>query len=421
MTRAELMTVVRETGCAVECGASVFLCDPGWSKAERALAELQMSEARDRGIRPSGSGPLARLGENGWLCVRTGGSGGGVKFARHDEETLSAAVGGFCAHFGLTRVNAIDVLPAHHVSGLMARVRCAATGGRHRAWDWKRIEGLDLPALDGAAREGTANRGQGTGARGQVTGDRGQGTGGGDGWVISLVPTQLQRLLAVPAAVEWLRGFRVIFLGGGPTWPDLADEAARLGLRVSLSYGMTETAAMVTALRPEEFLAGARSVGAPLPHASVRVAVDGRIAVSGASLFRGYFGSAPRHGEFLTEDGGRIDERGQLHVLGRQDAVIITGGKKVQPAEVEVVLRASGVFADVAVIGVPDPEWGQAVVACYPAGGEPPDVARAVAGLAAHQKPKKFIAVQDWPRTAQGKIDRVALAAAVARGRSDAG
>ena len=67
--------------------------------------------------------------------------------------------------------------------------------------------------------------------------------------MLSLVPTQLQRLLALPAAVAWLRGFRVIFVGGGPVWPELSDAAARAELPVSLSYGLTETAAMVTALR----------------------------------------------------------------------------------------------------------------------------------------------------------------------------
>lgn len=375
MTRAELMAVVRATGCAVEREGAVFLGE-GAENAQRSTFNAQRSI------------------EEGWLCVRTGGSGGGMKFARHDERTLTAAVEGFCQHFGLERVNAVDVLPAYHVSGLMARVRCAATGGTHVAWDWKRLEAGEFPSS--AVRPPPSAV-----------------------WVTSLVPTQLQRLLALPAAVAWLRGFAVIFLGGGPTWPELAEAAARAGLRVSLSYGMTETAAMVTALKPEEFLAGARSSGAALPHARVSVNAEGRVVVGGTSLFRGYVGAADQRGDFVTSDAGRIDERGQLHVLGRADAVIITGGKKVQPAEVEAALRASGEFADVAVIGVPDAEWGEAVVACYllaaDAGGgraKAVDEARAVAGLAPYQRPKRFVAVaaEKWPRNAQGKIDRVALA-----------
>ena len=328
----------------------------------------------------------AEFPKRGWLLIKTGGSSGGAKLARHDEQTIVAAVRGFCAHFRLERVNAVSVLPLYHVSGLMAWMRSAVTGGVFAPWSWTELKQGRRPEL----------------------GERGD-------WVISLVPTQLQRLLEVPAAVEWLRRFRIIFIGGGPIWPGLADAAAQAGLRVSLSYGMTETAAMVAALQPEEFLAGARSSGRPLPHAQVSVTADGIIRVAGESVFRGYWPDFRESREFVTQDLGRIDERGHVHVLGRADAVIITGGKKVQPAEVEAALRASGEFDDVAVIGVPDPEWGEAVVACYPAGGRVPDLARASAALAEHERPKRAVAIPDWPRNAQGKVDRAALLAALAK------
>ncbi len=381
MERAELTQLLQSTGCAEEHGGFVFLCDPAWSAADRAqVRALQKSKFENRNSKIP----------DGWLCIPTGGSSGGVRFARHDERTLTAAVEGFCAHFGFERVNAVGVLPAHHVSGLMARVRCAATGGEHLAWDWKRLERGEQPVLA-----------EGRGA-----------------WMISLVPTQLQRLLASPEALAWLRGFTVIFLGGGPVWPDLAEAAAQARLPVSLSYGMTETAAMVAAQRPGEFLAGDRSSGSAMPHARISTDGEGRIAIAGESVFEGYFPGESAARQFATEDLGRIDERGRLHVLGRRDAVIVTGGKKVQPAEVEAVLRASGEFADVAVVGVPDAEWGEAVVACYPADGKPPDLARvppALQGLAAFKRPKRFVPVADWPRNAQAKINRAALLAAVAK------
>jgi O-succinylbenzoic acid--CoA ligase len=379
MERAELIKLLRATGCAEEHGGFTFLCDPNWSAAERAkVAALQKSKIGNQ---------KSEIG-SGWLCVPTGGSGGGVRFARHDERTLTAAVEGFCAHFGIERVNALGVLPPHHVSGLMARVRCAATGGEHLAGDWKSIAAGQRPAL----RDGN--------------------------WVLSLVPTQLQRLLVSPEAVAWLRGFRVIFIGGGPVWPELADAAARAELPVALSYGLTETAAMVAALRPAEFLAGDRGCGAALPHARVVIDGEGVITITGESVFRGYFPEESAAREFTTEDLGHLDERGHLHVLGRRDAVIITGGKKVQPAEVEAALRASGEFADVAVVGMPDPEWGHTVVACYPANGPQPDLKRlpaALAGLAAFKRPKRYVAIASWPRNAQGKLNRAALLAAGAR------
>jgi O-succinylbenzoic acid--CoA ligase len=368
MERAELVSLVRATGCAEERGDVFFLCDPAWREREMGRITGKAGPERD-----------------GWLAVPTGGTSGGVRFARHDERTLAAAVWGFCEHFRLEQVNAVDVLPAYHVSGLMARVRCAMTGGEHVAWNWKRLEAGGRPELRGGAP-----------------------------WVISLVPTQLQRLLAVPEALTWLRGFAVIFVGGGPVWPELAEAAARAELRISLSYGMTETAAMVTALRPEEFFVGARSAGTALPHASVTATTEGVVRIAGESVFRGYWPERREAREFETEDLGRLDERGHLHIAGRRDAVIITGGKKVQPAEVEAALRASGEFADVAVIGVPDAEWGQTVVACYPAAEKAPDLARALEALIGANKPKRFVAISDWPRNAQGKLNRAALAAAVA-------
>ena len=355
---------------AVAGSGPVFLGDPGWAEIQRAWWEPLVAAATVGGT-PGG--------DRAWLMIPTGGTSGGMRFVRHDQDSISAAVRGFCSHFGLTRVNAIGVLPLYHVSGLMAWMRSALTGGTFLPWDWKQIDAGQRPAL-------------------------------GDGeWVISLVPTQLQRLLASPAAVSWLRGLRVIFLGGGPVWPDLADAAAAVGLRVSLSYGLTETAAMVTALRPDEFLSGARTSGSALAHARVTVSDDGTIVVGGESLFHGYYPEYRDGREFDTGDLGRIDASGQLIVLGRRDAVIITGGKKVQPLEVEAVLRASGEFDDVAVLGVPHPEWGEEVVAFYPAGARVPNRPLAVASLPGFQRPKRFVAVPNWPRNAQGKLDREAL------------
>jgi O-succinylbenzoic acid--CoA ligase len=364
---------------AVAQAETVLVCDPTWGTAERAqLALLQQSKIQN---------PKSKI-PHGWLCLPTGGTSGQLRFARHDQDTLSAAVRGFCGHFHVTTVNAVGVLPLHHVSGLMAWMRCALTGGRYVPWDWKQLEAGATPGLPG----------------------------GGE-WFLSLVPTQLQRLLSQPAVVDRLRRFRAIFLGGGPAWPELLQAAATARLPLALSYGMTETAAMMAAQRPEGFLAGARSCGAVMPHAQIEISAEGLIRVGGDSLFRGYFPDWRGAGLFETEDLGHFEDAGHLHIDGRRDAVIITGGKKVTPAEVETALRATGQFADVAVVGVPDAEWGQIIVACHPANQAVPDLSAIgqmlSRDLAPYKRPKRYVVVDPWPRNAQGKIDRRALVVAL--------
>lgn len=387
MKRAELKRIVLATGRAEEREGVVFLCDPGWSAADRAhVAGLQRRASED--------------GDNeaGWLCLPTGGTSGGIRFARHDEHTLGASIAGFRAHFGIDKVNALDVLPASHVSGLMARIRCAATGGEHVAWSWKQLEAGEWPELPTKA----------------------------DGRFLSLVPTQLQRLLANAAAVDRLRRFRAVFLGGGPVWTELADSAAAAGVPVVTAYGMTETGAMVVAQTPAEFAAGDRSCGRPMAHARIEVIDElsgeslpqgstGVVRITGESLFRGYWPEKRGMRSLLTDDLGRFDANGRLSILGRRDAVIITGGKKVHPAEVEAALRLSGEFSDVAVIGVPDAQWGRMVVACHPPCAEAPDSGKidaALAGLAAYKRPKKILSIAPWPLSAVGKLNRAALVAA---------
>jgi o-succinylbenzoate---CoA ligase len=373
----EPLVFMRRFADAVVAGGPVFLADPAWAAAERDQLQALAQQPGDGAA------------EDGWLGIPTGGSSGTIKLARHDGVTLAAAVRGFAAHFQVPTVHAVGVLPLHHVSGLMAWLRCAMTGGRYEPWSWKDLEAGDRPPL------------------------------GRRDWFLSLVPTQLERLLADPAAVEWLRRFRAILVGGGPCWPELVERAAELRLSLSLTYGMTETAAMVTALRPEEFLAGGRGQGTALPHGQVEVGDDGALTIRSDALFRGYWPERRPPGPWGTEDMGGFDERESLHVYGRRDALIISGGEKIDPAEVEAALRATGRFVDVAVVGVADATWGEIVVACHPAGGatvEPAELEGTLAGrLARFKWPKRYVPVEPWPRNAQGKVSRAALLASLRR------
>jgi len=368
---------------AVAGEADVFLCDPKWGDSESAQLVALLQNSRD-------ARPASRT-SRGWLMIPTGGTSGRLRFARHDSATIAAAVRGFSRHFDLPQVNAAGVLPLHHVSGLMAWLRTVLTDGVYLPLDWKEIEGGNLPDLPMRPA----------------------------GWTISLVPTQLERLLRLPATATWLTKFRILFLGGGPAWPELLDQAAALKLPLSLGYGMTETAAMAVALQPAEFLAGLRSSGTVLPHAQLSVDTDGVIVLGGESLFRGYYPDWREAGAFVTSDVGRLDNAGHLVVRGRSDAVIISGGEKINPAEVEAGLRGTAGFSEVVVMGLPDAEWGQVVVAAYPETLAPdwPALGPALERLLAPAKrPKYFIPLAQWPVNSQGKVNRAEIARLAAAG-----
>jgi Acyl-CoA synthetases (AMP-forming)/AMP-acid ligases II len=378
MERAELIAALREFAgpALVERDGACFLVDPNWGERERAqwvaLAERRPENPDDG---------------RGWLCVPTGGSSGAMKLARHDEHTIGAAVRGFAEHFGVNRVDAIGLLPAWHVSGLMAWARCRFTGGTYRVWRWKCVERGERPE---PARSG--------------------------GEFLSLVPTQLARLLGDATSEAWLREFRAVLIGGGPAWPELRTKAREARLPLAFSYGMTETAALVAAQLPEEFLAGDDTSGRALPHARLRTAADGRLEIEAASLFYGYWPGTRATGGWRTDDLGAIDAAGRLTVRGRADALIISGGEKVNPTEVEAALRTAGgaELADVAVVGLPHPDWGSEVVALYvgEVGLEPKLRAELARILAPSKRPKRYlpVAVADWPRDARGKLNRAILA-----------
>jgi O-succinylbenzoic acid--CoA ligase len=351
----------------IGAGRDIFLGNPGWT-------ERECMEARS-----IASGNIS--GDRGWLMIPTGGSSGRIKFARHDAETISSAVAGYRAHFGIDRVNSTCVLPLHHVGGLMSWMRSAISGGSFQLLAWKDLESGVFPT------EVPENA------------------------CLSLVPTQLQRLVTSESAVAWLRRFKVVSIGGGPSWARLIEAAAGLGIPLSPGYGATETAAMVAAITPEQFLDGMRGCGRNLAHAKITL-VDGAVVVTGASVCRGYFPDWDNSGSWAAQDLGTIDRQGSLHIAGRRDDVITTGGEKVSPGEVEDVLRSSGQFDDVAVVGLPDPDWGHAVAACYPEGKAParPElVESALAGLAAYKRPKWYVPVSPWPRNVLGKVDRPEL------------
>jgi O-succinylbenzoic acid--CoA ligase len=227
----------------------------------------------------------------------------------------------------------------------------------------------------------------------------------GEATIVSLVPTMLRRLAG--AGLERAPSLRAALLGGGPVPRDLLEWSAARGLPVVQTYGMTETASQIATLGVEEALGKSGSVGRPLPGVELATAGDGEILVRGPMVSAGALAA---DGWLHTGDRGRIDGEGFLWLDGRIKDVIVTGGENVMAAEVEEVLLAQPGVSDAAVGGVPDPEWGERVVAWVVGSAEAAElIERCRERLAAYKCPKQVFHVHEIPRTASGKVQRSRL------------
>ena len=215
---------------------------------------------------------------------------------------------------------------------------------------------------------------------------------------VSLVPTQLRRLLADPEGRDALATFDAVLVGGAAL-PEADPPPA-----VVRTYGMSETCG------------GCVYDGAPLAGVRVRVGADGRVRIAGPTLAAGYadgddaaFETVDGVRWFVTSDLGEMRDS-RLSVLGRADHVINTGGVKVHPQRIELALERAGAAA-AAVVGVPDPEWGERVVAVVEGDVDDAALAAAVEDLAHAERPRRIVRVARIPRTPGGKMDRPAARA----------
>ncbi len=260
-------------------------------------------------------------------------------------------------------------LPLHYVAALAILARAEVTGASLEVHD-----GFDPEAVAQAA------------SRCQL---------------VSVVATMLRRLVARRAP---LRRFRTILAGGGSIPSDLVATAKDAGANVVVTYGMTETNG------------GCFHDGHPLPGVGVRISKEGEILISGPVLMEGYLGdpeltrrTIDANGWLHTGDLGSIRD-GVLQVSGRLSGLISTGGVKVAPALVEEVLIRHPGVSDVAVLGVPDPEWGERVVAFVvpTERSNPPtleEIRRAGSGrLSPAELPKQVVVVDFIPRDERGKL-----------------
>ena len=297
------------------------------------------------------------------LVIATSGSTGEPRGVVHTHASLRASARATNRALGTTDGDRwLCCLPVAHIAGLSVITRALEA-----AVPVEVLPGFDAAAVEAAARERGAT-------------------------LTTLVPTALARI--DPSR------FRRIVVGG-------AAPPAGLPTNAVVSYGLTETASAVT------------YDGRPLEGVELRI-VDGEIQVRGPMLLRAYRdGTDPRttDGWLPTNDEGELDEAGRLVVHGRRGEVVNTGGEKVWPTTVERVLQTHPSVAEVAVVGRPDPEWGQVVVAVVaPADPDDPPSLDALrehvrAELPAYAAPRRLHLVRSLPRTVLGKLDRRRLSA----------
>ncbi|HXS62380.1 MAG TPA: AMP-binding protein [Streptosporangiaceae bacterium] len=371
-------------------GPAFLPLDPGLPQA--SLDKLLAAFAPDAIVTNEGTKPLAvpdagrgstpGVDEDVAVVLATSGSTGVPKGA---ELTASAMLSS--ARASLTWLGAglsgaggrwLCCLPTHHISGLGVLVRSLVSGK----------EPLIVDRIDADL------------------------AGAADCDYVSLVPTQLQRLLETGAPVS---RFRAILLGGAAAAPGLLEAASTAGARVVTTYGMTETCG------------GCVYNGTPLDGVRLASGPDGRIQISGPVLFSGYR-LAPEltrqylaDGWFVTSDLGGLDAEGRLELHGRADDVINSGGEKIVPGLVEQALRDCPSVKDAVVVGVPDPEWGERVIAVVVPDDEsaPPELADLRAAVAArlprYAAPRAVVIAAEIPMLTSGKPDRLAVRMIAAR------
>jgi o-succinylbenzoate---CoA ligase len=227
---------------------------------------------------------------------------------------------------------------------------------------------------------------------------------------ISLVPAMLAALLDLGLTPP--PSLRVALIGGSALSASLHARARAAGWPLWTSYGMSESAALTAVHAPGDGPWQPGLVGRPLPGMELAIGNNGRIRLRGSQLMDGYLGGGGRDddGWLTSGDLGLIDTDGRLTVIGRADDMLISGGRNVHPQEIESCLAGCPGIRDVAVSGLPDPVWGDLLVALVVGTAE-------LAALQAHARkhlpsaalPRRIAYLDHLPRNATGKLDRPAL------------
>ncbi|PQZ96259.1 AMP-dependent synthetase [Arthrobacter sp. MYb227] len=315
--------------------------------------------------------------------VRTSGSTGNPKRTALSVEALASSSMATAEYLGFEG-QWVLALPLNYVAGLSVLTRSLYAGTR--PWAMDLASTFDAQGFNDAASALTDSR-----------------------RLVSLVPTQLQRLLSDPSAqtLSTLRRFDAILLGGARAPQAVLDEAAKHSLKIHLTYGSSETSG------------GCVYDARALPGVEVKI-VDGRICLGGPTLASGYLDNPELNAEhfrtdahgtrwYFTDDLGSLSNE-VLNVQGRADDVIITGGIKVSASKIQHLLEIIPGVDSVVVIGVSHPEWGQQVGAVFSGTASSETIRNTVrAALGSAAIPRRLVNLAVLPMLPSGKFDRVTI------------
>jgi malonyl-CoA/methylmalonyl-CoA synthetase len=393
---------------------SLVVCDPAVEAGVRMIAErigagVETLDANGQGGmldrvkgQPDTFETVARGPENLAAICYTSGTTGRSKGAMLTHGNLVANARTLVALWRFTRDDVlIHALPIYHVHGLFVATHVVMGAGASMIFRPK-FDAADALSLFPRAT------------------------------TLMGVPTFYTRLLKEPGLTrEAVLPMRLFVSGSAPLLAETHREwSARTGTAILERYGMTETGMNTSNPYDDDRIAG--TVGFPLPDVALRVADPetgaptpageiGVIEVRGPNVFPGYWRMPDKtaaefraDGFFITGDLGRIDERGYVHIVGRGKDLIISGGFNVYPKEVEAEIDALPGVVESAVIGLPHPDLGEGVTAVVVvAAASAPDEGAVIAALrdrlARFKQPRRVLFVDDLPRNAMGKVQKVKL------------
>lgn len=346
---------------------------------------------------------IDRRGDDIAAMLYTSGTTGRPKGALLTHRNLETNARALFEVWGWRRDDVLlHALPVFHVHGLFVALHCAMLGGSTVEF----LPRFSTEAICEALPRSTVMMG---------------------------VPTFYGRLLTEPAFDRALCRHMRLFISGSAPLPEGVFRAfeQHTGHRVLERYGMTETGILTSNPLDGERIGG--TVGVPLPGVEVRICDEedrllgideiGAVQVRGPGVFEGYWRQPEKTAaEFLpdrffrTGDLGSVDGEGRLTLAGRAGDLIITGGLNVYPKEVELCLDGLPDIAESAVVGLPDPDFGEAVTAfVVPAnpGGDALELETIRAALrdrlAGFKQPRHLVVVEDLPRNAMGKVEKARL------------